>query len=180
MQWKTINGFENYKVNDQGDVMRIGTNKILKCYERKNYLGVYLYGNGKRSFMMNHRLVAMAFLENPHNYPQVNHKDEDTHNNNVENLEWCTAKYNSNYGTHKEKLKQRMIENNHFKGQHHSEEAKQKMRMAKLGKPSRRKRKIIINNVEYESVTDAMQKLNISTRKLYQILKGEKKNVREV
>lgn len=173
MEWKKIDGFEDYKINKQGDVMRIKNGRILKTYERKKYLGVYLYKNKKRKFMMVHRLVAMAFLENPHNYPQINHKDENTYNNNVNNLEWCTAKYNSNYGTHKEKIRQRMIKNNHFRGRHHSEISKQKMKMAKIGKPSKRKREVIIDNIKYESVSDAMQKLNISTRKLYKLIKGE-------
>lgn len=45
-----------------------------------------------------HRLVAEAFIPNPHDYPQVNHKDENPSNNRADNLEWCTAKYNMNYG----------------------------------------------------------------------------------
>lgn len=47
-----------------------------------------------------HRLVAEAFIPNPNELPFINHKDEDKHNNCADNLEWCTAKYNCNYGTH--------------------------------------------------------------------------------
>ena len=50
-------------------------------------------------------MVAETFIPNPNNYPQVNHKDENRHNNCVNNLEWCTAKYNANYGNRNKKLK---------------------------------------------------------------------------
>lgn len=55
--------------------------------------------NGKAKHEYIHRLVAIAFLDNPDNLPQVNHKDENKANNCVENLEWCSVKYNINYGT---------------------------------------------------------------------------------
>ena len=53
---------------------------------------------------MIHRLVALAFLDNPNNYPQINHKDENKLNNCVDNLEWCDAKYNINYGTRNDRM----------------------------------------------------------------------------
>lgn len=136
-------------------------------------MNVSLFKNGKKKNKLVHRLVAEAFIENKKNYPQINHKDENTLNNMVENLEWCTQKYNNNYGTYRERARKRMLENNPFKGKHHTEETKQKMRKAKLGKPSKRKRKVILNGIEYKSVTEAMNKLKIGTKKIYQLLKEE-------
>lgn len=57
----------------------------------------------KRKNGREHRLVAEAFIPNPNNYPCINHKDENRKNNNVENLEWCTYKYNINYGNRTKK-----------------------------------------------------------------------------
>ena len=173
MNWKIIEGFTDYKVNENGEVYSIKRNKILKQYEKKNYLGVYLYQDNKRKFRLAHRLVANAFIPNPNNLPQINHKDENSKNNNVENLEWCTQKYNNNYGTYKERLRKRMLENNPFKGKKHSEKSKEKMRLAKIGKESKRKRKVVINGTEYESITKAMKELKIGTKKIYQLLKEE-------
>ena len=56
----------------------------------------------KRYFI--HRLVAQAFIPNPNNLPEINHKDENPLNNNVDNLEWCTHQYNSNYGKRPKKI----------------------------------------------------------------------------
>lgn len=59
---------------------------------------VDLYKGNKRHQMLVHRLVAMTFIINLNNYNVVNHKDENKQNNCVDNLEWCTQKYNMNYG----------------------------------------------------------------------------------
>ena len=66
---------------------------------KSGYLSVELFDeNGKSKRLLIHRLVAMAYIPNPENLPQVNHIDENPLNNAVSNLEWCTAKYNMNYG----------------------------------------------------------------------------------
>lgn len=68
------------------------------------YESVKVLCNGKRKHFKIHRLVATVFLPNPQNLPEVNHKDENPSNNCVDNLEWCSHKYNMNYGTVKERI----------------------------------------------------------------------------
>lgn len=67
-----------------------------------NHFGYLMVGLNHKYYQV-HRLVAECYLPNPDNLPQVNHKDENPTNNCVENLEWCTAKYNCNYGTRNER-----------------------------------------------------------------------------
>ena len=108
--WKPVVGYEGlYEVSNWGRVksIKFGKERILKQYIRCGYYIVSLWKNGKGKSYSVHRLVAEAFLEIPEElrhlegtrYLQVNHKDEDKNNNNVDNLEWCDAKYNTNFGT---------------------------------------------------------------------------------
>lgn len=113
--WKDIPNCEGlYQVSNFGNVKSLGryvrvSDKLggrrkkkeclLKIEVCKNgYLRVSLNKDCSRKHFLVHRLVAEAFIPNPQNMPQINHKDEDKTNNRVENLEWCDAKYNSNYG----------------------------------------------------------------------------------
>lgn len=71
------------------------------------YLNINLHNRQNKGHFYVHRLVAMAFIPNPDNLPEVNHKDENPFNNNVENLEWCTHRDNSIYGTAMERCRGR-------------------------------------------------------------------------
>jgi hypothetical protein len=102
--WKPIEGYPNYEVSNFGNVKslnynRTGREKLLKLINDKDgYKTCLLCKNNTIKMCKVHRLVAEAFIPNPNNLPQVNHKDENKTNNHVNNLEWCTAKYNTNYG----------------------------------------------------------------------------------
>lgn len=99
--WKDVVGYEGiYKVSNKGELYSIKRKRKLNPSISKNgYRQAKLYKNGKYKTRSVHRIVATAFLENPENYPVVNHVDEDKLKNNVENLQWCTQKHNVNHGT---------------------------------------------------------------------------------
>ena len=110
--WKDIKDYKGlYQVSNLGRVKALEkyvtrrkcgikhfTEIIMKpASDKDGYLSVTFNVHNKAKTFKVHRLVAEAFIPNPNNYPQVNHKDENKANNNVENLEWCTAKYNLDY-----------------------------------------------------------------------------------
>lgn len=128
-QWREIKGYEGrYEVSDCGNVRSLvfyspKRNEYMKRkYPRllrqntthDGYKRVSLSDKCKMKSFTVHRLVAFAFLPNPNNYPAVNHKDENTANNHVENLEWCSNKYNSNYGTLPQRISTRLYEHHHL------------------------------------------------------------------
>lgn len=106
--WKEIEGYEGlYEVSNLGNVKSLNKRKgrILKpAKNNKGYLYVNLFKQGKVKKHFVHRLVAKAFIENPDNLPQVNHKDEDKTNNNISNLEFCDCQYNIDYSQSKQVL----------------------------------------------------------------------------
>ena len=104
--YKDIQGYEGkYQISNLGNVYSLITNKILKPrLTLDGYYQVDLYKNGVKKHLYVHRLVAQSFLDNPKNYKIVNHKDENSMNNIVSNLEWCNSTYNNNYGNCKRKI----------------------------------------------------------------------------
>lgn len=108
--WKTYPEFDFIKVSSWGRVrtldrvvstkkgMRVRKGHILKQHPvRGGYMAVSFRVNGKQVNRSVHRLVAQAFVPNPDNLPEVNHKDNDRTKNCVSNLEWCTHEYNIAY-----------------------------------------------------------------------------------
>ena len=108
--WRPVKGYEGlYEVSSFGRVrtvehmekcgnkMRVRHGRIKSTFIRNNYVCVQLSKNGINKNINMHRLVALTFIPNPDNLPIVNHKDRNTKNNHVENLEWCTVQYNNTY-----------------------------------------------------------------------------------
>lgn len=139
-EWRKIEGYSNYMISNLGNVKNTKTGKILTLRKSHDYYQCCLSNNGKLKYIFNHRLVAMAFIPNPDNLPYINHKDEDKTNNfvyinedgtvNLEksNIEWCSAKYNINYGTANKRR------SNSHKGKIVSEETRKKLSKALKGR----------------------------------------------
>lgn len=105
-------GYEGlYEVSDCGlirSLPRRGTrckNTRIRSavYNANGYNQICLSKDGKSKMVYVHRMVAQAFIPNPHNLPEVNHKDENPSNNCVKNLEWCDRAYNNRYGVRTQK-----------------------------------------------------------------------------
>ena len=117
---RQIQGYEGlYEVSNLGRVKslerydkigRLIKEKILTPRkDKKGYLYVGLSKDGVQRKFSIHRLVAIAFIPNPDNLPQVNHKDENKEHNWEDNLEWCTNIYNCNYGNHGKNISKALL-----------------------------------------------------------------------
>ena len=119
--WQDIPGYEGYY--EDSTYGRIRTvprqiwngrgyytipSRIKSPSLHKNYLQIKLYKDNEYTIERVHRLVAETFIPNFHDWPCINHKDENPQNNRVENLEWCTWKYNNDYGTRKERARNKI------------------------------------------------------------------------
>lgn len=116
--WKDIENYYGlYQVSNIGNVKslnyrRSGEEKILRpMVDRGGYLQVELWRNGKCKRLLVHRLVLMTFapIDNMKKL-EVNHKDENKKNNNLDNLEWCDKKYNNNYGTRNQRISKPVVQ----------------------------------------------------------------------
>lgn len=108
-EYRPVKGYEEfYLVNNQGDIIALrnknGKSRLKPYLDKDGYHRVRLKGKDKSVWIGVHKVVAMAFLPNPNNYYMVNHKNFKRDDNRVENLEWCSAKYNAKYSI------------NHYKG----------------------------------------------------------------
>ena len=177
-EWRDIVGYEEkYQVSNLGEVKslnykRTKKEKILKTGKNTSgYSYVNLCKDGKKKTYHVHRLVAQAFIPNPNNYSEVNHKDENKENNCVKNLEWCDRKYNCNYGTRNKKASKAISGKNHpMYGKHHSEETKRKISKAN---------EIPVYCVEldrvFNSCKECAEELGLNRGNICHMLKGKRK-----
>ncbi len=99
---KVLNRIVNSGIKNNKTVIRKG--KLLKQRINQGYYEVALSKDNKKRFLKVHRLIAITFIPNLNNLPSINHKDENKLNNRVDNLEWCSIKYNCNYGTRNQRI----------------------------------------------------------------------------
>lgn len=157
-EWRPIEGYEGlYEVSNTGQVRsldkydsmnRFLRGRILRLFtDGLGYLRAQLYSNSKRKSFLVHRLVAQAFIQNPDNLPQVNHRDENPSNDNVDNLEWCDGKYNVNYGTRIDRIRDIRLKNGTYTGLS-KEEYRKKRYQEKKDKINERRREYYRENRE--------------------------------
>ena len=162
-----IKGYEDtYAVSNLGRVKNIKTGRILKQWKKDTgYMLVSLNKNGKHKTFRVHRLVLETFKANPRNCSDVNHIDENKENNALNNLEWCTAKYNTNYGSRNERMAATLKTNGTYD---------------KIAKINSDKCSIpvycITNNTIYKSAAEAARQLNLNQPSVTKCCQGKRKS----
>lgn len=158
--WKDIPGYEGlYQASNLGRIRSLIRNKILIGGIKNGYREVILCKNGKRKYMLVHRLIAQTFLENKKNKPQINHIDGNKHNNNVNNLEWCTRSENM---------------------KHAYKIGLQKPLYAKINPRAKKIKQYTIDNIfikEYDGIKEASKINNLNPRDITKCCKGLRKQV---
>ena len=148
--------------------------KILKPNRMNNgYLGVELFKDKQSKRLLIHRLVAEAFIPNPHNLPCINRIDENKENkenNNVHNLEWCTHKYNSNYGN----CQKKKVNSINYKNPIYKETAFRASMISR--KPILQFTKSGLFLKRYESIKQASEALNINAARISEVAKEKRKS----
>lgn len=99
-----IKSLERYKKNNGGSITLISEIILKQSKNNRGYCRIHLCKDAHKKAFSVHRLVADAFVHNPNNLTDVNHKDENKENNCADNLEWCDCNYNINYGTHNKRI----------------------------------------------------------------------------
>lgn len=151
---KEIEGFENYIICTDGTVHNKKGHNISRWKDNVGYLQVKLSKEGKWYYKRVHRLVAEAFIPNPHNLKQVNHIDGDKTNNEVSNLEWIDNKNNTQHG----------YDNNLYHSKHRN------IKIEVYDKITHQ----LINT--YKSIRETANELNINRKTLSRILFDDKEN----
>ena len=111
-EWRDVIGYEGrYQVSNFGRVRSLAVKSKTRFYKgdilsaSQDKFGYMVVTLSRRTHKV-HRLVAKAFIDNPNDYPCINHIDENKTNNRVDNLEWCTYKHNANHGTRNARIAQ--------------------------------------------------------------------------
>ena len=168
-EWRDIKGYEGiYQVSNLGRVKSL-SHLVVRC-NNSNYITkerilrpgvkkdkrmmVVLCVRGVKKSVSIHRLVAQAFIPNPDNLPEINHKDENPQNNTVTNLEWCTGYYNKHYGTALERMR------NSLKGR--------KQSLEEIAKRSNALRGHKAYNKGVPMPEEQKKKISVTLRKYYQ------------
>lgn len=161
--WKQISSNPNYEISNTGKIRRKKSIKEHSVTDKKGYLTTDLYSNGVRKSVRVHRVVAEEFIPNPDNKPEVNHKDGNKHNNNVDNLEWVTKKENCEHAW-KHGLARSSC----------SMLGRKNPNAGRKGKPFR----IVETGEVFETLHECEEKKNCNNRHINDCLKGRQKTHR--